>query len=138
MLTFSYVKDASVLVVNSTAEISEEDVPAYRRALVQLDRDAISARVTPLTILVVEANAVRPDAKQRQALAELWNHTQAPLHLFALVTTSAFDRGILKVISWISPPGDHRRESVHSTFEEALSWSRGQRKHPIPDLLSPG
>jgi hypothetical protein len=138
MLSFVYEKEAGVLVVNATGAQIEEDVPAYQRALVQLDKDAISAQVTPVTIFVVAPDAARPDAKQRQELAELWNHTRAPLHLFALVTTSSIDRGIMKVISWISPPGNRRRESVHATFAQALSWSRSQRKEPIPDLSAIG
>jgi len=137
MLSFAYERQAAVLVVSAMGANREEDVASYRRALVQLDSDAISAQITPVTIFVVAADAERPDARQRQALAEIWNHVRAPLHVFALVTTSAIDRGIMKVIAWINPPGTRRRESVHATFEQALAWSRSQRKQPIPDLSAP-
>jgi hypothetical protein len=134
MLRFAYDKSAVALVVCAYGASTDDEVESYRQALAQLDQQATFTRVTPATIFIVSANAVRPDAKQRQALAEVWTTTHAPLHLFALVTSSAVDRGIMKVISWISPPGNRRRESVHATFDQAASWTCHERGQPIPQL----
>ena len=134
MLRFAYDSAAAVLVVDASGAADEGEVEGYRRALVQLDEQALAAKMTPVTVFVVAEDAVRPDAKQRQELADVWTSTRAPLHLFALVTTSAIDRGIMKVIAWINPPGTRRRESVHATFEQATAWAAKERGRPIPEL----
>jgi hypothetical protein len=133
---FAYDKEALVLIVSACGSVTDEAIDEYRAALTELDADATAAEASALTICIIEEGAARPNASQRQALADLWKPTRAPLHLFALVTTSALDRGILKVIGWLYPPGGKRRDSIHATFEEAAEWACRERGAPIPVLAS--
>jgi hypothetical protein len=43
-------------------------------------------------------------------------------------------RGIFKVINWLNPPASRRRESVHSTLEQALEWVEQERPDAVPAL----
>jgi hypothetical protein len=132
---FAYDREASALVVNASGTITDELIDDYRRMLMQLDKDATAAKTTPVTIFVVTAGAERPNAKQRRALADVWSRTAAPLHLFALVTTSAIDRAIMKMIAWRHPHG-RKRQSIHASFDEATEWACRERGTPIPALPS--
>jgi hypothetical protein len=133
MMYLAYDRGAVALVVIVAGRSREEDTVELGRALLTMDSDAKPTK-PPLTILVVSPDAERPSAQQRQRMADVWLPMKAPLHLFSLVTTSKVDRGILKVIQWLNPPGDRRREAVHSTFEEAAKWMEHERGAPIPGL----
>jgi hypothetical protein len=133
---FAYDPNSAVLVVVHTVGAFREELMAdYQRALLVLDADAVALPTAAVTIFVVEPGAVRPNAKQRQAFADVWNSTRAPLHLFALVTTSAVDRAIMKLISWLHAV-PKKRQSIHSTFAEAAEWACRERGAPIPVLPS--
>ena len=64
----------------------------------------------------------------------VWQHRAAKVHLFSLVTTSVVDRGIMKVIQSLNPPGNRRRETVHATFDDAVQWMEYSRGGPLPGL----
>jgi hypothetical protein len=132
MLELSYDQNAVVLLARVSGTTSHDELLSFGRALATLDADAIARRRIPVTILIVIMSGDPPSAAQRRLMADLWKPIRAPLHLFALVSTSPVARGILKVVQWLNPPGAKRRESVHATFEDALSWAEKERGEPIP------
>ena len=75
-----------------------------------------------------------PSADQRRLMSDLWRPLKAPLHVFALVSTSPVARGVMKVVQWLNPPGTKRREAVHASFEDAAKWVEKERREPIPAL----
>jgi hypothetical protein len=134
VLRLDYEPGTSVLLCGAAGPLDDGMIAAYRRTFLQLDQDSLALQRTPVTILVVAPDAQRPNANQRRQFAEVWGVARAPLHLVALVTSSAIDRGILRAIAWLHPPGSGRRESVHATFESAAEWAARERGEAIPGL----
>ena len=134
MLEIAYDRDALALVARISGTVSDGELRQFGDALVKLDAASLELKRTPVTILIVIMSGAPPSAGQRRLMSELWQPMKAPLHVFALVSTSPVARGILKVVQWLSPPGAKRHESVHGTFEEAAKWVEKERREPIPAL----
>jgi hypothetical protein len=88
----------------------------------------------PITIIDVDPHAQRLNAQQRQTISDAFGHARTPVHLIAVVTTSAVHRGVGKVIAWLSPAGERRRAVFHATVRDAVRWCEGERGAPIPML----
>lgn len=129
----AYDRSAVALVGLAAGAFRDDDTEGLGRAMLAMDGDAKPTK-PPVTILIVTPDAERPSARQRQKMAEIWVPLKAPLHLFSLVTTSVVDRGIMKVIQWLHPPGNQRRETVHATFDEAVQCMEYWRGGPLPGL----
>ena len=129
----AYDRSAVTLVGLATGDFRDQDVEELARAMLKMDSEATPTK-PPLTILIVSPDAERPSARQRQKMADIWVPLKAPLHLFSLVTTSVVDRGIMKVVQWLNPPGNRRRETVHATFDDAVQWMEYWRGTPLPGL----
>ena len=122
----------ATLVAYVWGEPLDADFEAFRRSLHEVDQAALRVQRTPATILEVLESGQRPNAAQRQVLADTWNELNAPKQVFALVTTSAMARGVFKVVNWLNPPGARRAESVHATFVQAVHWVEKQRGESLP------
>jgi hypothetical protein len=110
--------------------LKDIDLDQLGAAMVQLDAEARERNAVPATILIVILDGDPPSANQRRRMAQLWEPTKAPLHLFAIVTSSSVARGILKVVQWLNPPGTRRRETTHKTFADAVRWTESERRKP--------
>lgn len=134
MLELAYDHGAVALVARISGTVSDDELMQFGDALVKLDAAALELRRTPVTILIVIMSGAAPSADQRRMMSELWRPLNAPLHVFALVSTSPVARGVMKVVQWLNPPGAKRREAVHGTFEDAARWAEKERREPIPAL----
>jgi hypothetical protein len=134
MLELAYDPSAVALVARMSGTVSDAELRQFGAALVVLDAAALEIKRTPVTILIVIMSGAPPSAEQRRFMSDLWRPMQAPLHVFALVSTSPVARGIMKVVQWLNPPGTKRREAVHGSFEDAAKWTEKERREPIPAL----
>lgn len=134
MLEVAYDQSAVALVARISGTVSDEELMQFGDALVKVDAAALELKRTPVTILIVIMSGAPPSADQRRLMSELWRPMKAPLHVFALVSTSPIARGVLKVVQWLSPPGARRREAIHGSFEDAATWAEKERREPIPAL----
>jgi len=130
MMEIAYDKESLALLARVSGTLKDGDLDRLGVAMVQLDTDARERNAVPATILIVILDGDPPTADQRRRMAELWEPTKAPLHLFAIVTTSSVARGILKVVQWLNPPGTRRRETVHSKLDDAARWTERERGKP--------
>jgi hypothetical protein len=127
MMEIAYDRAAVALVARVSGTTTNEELRTLGQALVTIDADAVRAKRTPVTLLIVIMSKDPPTADQRRLMADLWTPMRAPLHLFGLVSTSPVARGIMKVVQWLNPPGAKRRETVHSSFEDAVEWAEKER-----------
>lgn len=133
MIAHAYDRISSALVAriwgSSTEDALTEFVTMFRR----LDAESVEG-LMPVTIIDVDGQAERLSARQRQTISDAFTKARSPVHLVAVVTTSAVHRGVGKVIAWLSPAGDRRRASFHATTDDAFRWCEGERGSPIPVL----
>ncbi len=134
MLEVAYDRSAVAMVARMSGTVSDDELRQFGDALGKLDGAALEVKRTPVTILIVIMSGAPPSAEQRRLMSELWRPMKAPLHTFALVSTSPVARGILKVVQWLNPPGAKRRESIHASFDDAVSWAEKERREAIPAL----
>jgi hypothetical protein len=134
MLEVAYDRSAVALVARISGTVSDDELIQFGDALVTLDAAALEVKRTPITILIVIMSGAPPSAEQRRMMSDLWRPMKAPLHLFALVSTSPVARGVLKVVQWLNPPGAKRHEAIHGTFDDAVRWAEKERREPIPAL----
>lgn len=134
MLEVAYDRSAVALVARISGTVSDDELTQFGDALITLDAAALEVKRTPITILIVIMSGAPPSAEQRRMMSDLWRPMKAPLHLFALVSTSPVARGVLKVVQWLNPPGTKRRESIHGAFDDAVKWAEQERREPIPAL----
>lgn len=134
MLEVAYDHSSVALVARISGTVSDDELRQFGEALITLDKSALELKRTPVTILIVIMSGSPPSADQRRLMSDLWRPMQAPLHLFALVSTSPVARGVLKVVQWLNPPGSKRHESVHGSFDFASRWAEKERREPIPAL----
>jgi hypothetical protein len=134
MLELGYDRSAVALVARITGTVSDDELMQFGDALLKLDGAALEVKRTPVTILIVIMNGAPPSAEQRRMMSEHWRPLKAPLHVFALVSTSPVARGVMKVVQWLNPPGTKRHEAVHGSFEDAAKWAEKERREPIPAL----
>jgi hypothetical protein len=134
MMEIAYERASLALVARVSGVVADQDLRRFGEAIIELDRDAAGRSELPVTILIVVMDEDRPTAEQRRMMADLWTPTKAPVHLFALVSTSPIARGIMKVVQWLNPPGARRRESAHGSFTDAALWAERERGKPIPGL----
>jgi hypothetical protein len=134
MMEIAYDRASLALVARVSGTTTDQDLREFGAAILELDRDTAGRTELPVTILIVVMGEERPSAAQRRMMADLWTPMKAPVHLFALVSTSPIARGILKVVQWLNPPGAKRRESAHGSFGEAARWAERERGKPIPVL----
>lgn len=134
MLEVAYDRNAVVLVARVSGTVTDGELRQFGDALLKLDAASLESRRTPITILIVIMSGSPPSAEQRRLMSDLWRPMKAPLHVFALVSTSPVARGVMKVVQWLNPPGTKRRESVYGSFEDAAQWAEQERREPIPVL----
>jgi hypothetical protein len=134
MLEVAYDRGAVALVARIIGTVSDEELKQFGAALVTLDVAALESKRTPVTILIVVMSGTPPSAAQRRLMADLWRPMRAPLHVFALVSTSSVARGVRKVVQWLNPPGTKRHEAVYASVEDAAKWTEQERGEPIPAL----
>jgi hypothetical protein len=133
MIVYAYDRTSSALLAHvwgaSTDGALNEFVTMFRR----LDTEA-TLGMMPITIIDVDPRAQRLNAPQRRTISDAFANARSPVHLVAVVTTSAVHRGVGKVIAWLSPAGERRRAAFHATVRDAFRWCEGERGAPIPIL----
>ncbi len=99
----------------------------------RLDADASRTALAPICILVVHPGTPAPSAEWRKRYADQAKSSKCPELMFALVTDSTLQRGVLTAIRWLT--GETRGTSVaFATFREARMAAERLRKRPLPEL----
>jgi len=128
------VARAAAVWLFTGASNSDDDFQRYVDSVVQLDRMA-RGREAPAGILVADPGNPPPDARWRRRIAEASRDIE-PNAIFAVVSGSAFVRGVVTAINWIRPPTYH--VSTFARFDDAAAWVRelgGPPPHVFDGLL---
>jgi hypothetical protein len=133
MIVHAYDRSSSALMVHIWGASTDGAVNEFVTRFRQLDEEAMLGTM-PITIIDVDPQAQRLNAQQRQTISETFATALSPVHLVAIVMTSAVHRGVGKVIAWLSPAGERRRARFHATVLDAFRWCERERGSPIPTL----
>jgi hypothetical protein len=133
MIVHAYDRISSALMVHIWGAATDGAVDEFVTRFRRLDEEATLGTM-PITVIDVDPRAQRLSARQRHTISETFANALSPVHLVAVVTTSAVHRGVGKVIAWLSPPGERRRARFHATVLDAFRWCEEERGAPIPTL----
>jgi hypothetical protein len=137
MHTFGFDPQSATLVSVMSGTFREEDFDDFVRASLMLDAEGAKRKLRTAHIFFVEEGYPRPNANARRKIADSLLQFKAEKPLFALITASSVIRGLVTVVSWVSPKQVHEIESF-GTFEEGVLWlekHRGERLPSLPALL---
>ena len=87
-----------------TAERYRDELGSMTDAIRTQDLECASHPRGPICLVWIESEVSVPDAKTRADLGALAKGFRSPRHCLTLVTRSSMVRGVLRAITWISPP----------------------------------
>lgn len=129
----SYDSSNALLVAVRDPTPSASEYAEMLEHMQRLDSDASRSALAPICILVVHPGTPAPSAEWRKRYADQAKSSKCPELMFALVTDSTLQRGVLTAIRWLT--GETRGTSVaFATFREARTAAERMRKRPLPEL----
>jgi hypothetical protein len=119
--------EALCVWVSTGSSNSDADFERYLASIKSFDA-ACRGRDLPAGILIIDAGNPPPNAAWRRRIAdETKSLVSRPL--FAMVSTSIFQRGAITAINWIRPPP--YEFATFDTFEAAVRWIEERRTRKV-------